>query len=121
MLVFMNAKCWDGSWLLESLAASPPDSDVTDNPASLSCNSVPKTGQRTLVVRENLQCPTSTNRGGGPLTCIRRRFPEVSSCLPRPRLIPSQRLRQCLTPVEEQAKLPFLLEVRRPVHPSYPH
>ena len=45
MLVFLNAKCWYGSWLLESLTASPSVTDVTDNPASLSCNSVPKTGQ----------------------------------------------------------------------------
>ena len=48
MFVFMNAKCWDGSWLLESLTASPPVTDVTDNSASLSRNSVLKTGQLTL-------------------------------------------------------------------------
>ena len=47
MLVFITANRWDGSWLL-----------VAGNHASLSCNSVSKTEQHS-VVRANLQCSTS--------------------------------------------------------------
>ena len=77
MLVFMNAKWWDGSWLLVLVT------DVTDNPASFSCNSVPKTGQPTL------DCPGkstmfnfSSLNINGVLTLQSMEVPPVSTEVP---------------------------------------